>query len=166
MSVLLLNATYEPLHVVTLRRAIGLILSGKADLVEAGDDEIRSATESYPVPLVIRLRRFVRLPFATRVPLNRRTLTVRDGGACQVSGCHRKGSTIDHIVPRVLGGRHEWGNVALMCHDHNQAKSDRLLSELGWKLKAAPRAPKGTYLVLVAAQAKPDPAWEPYLALS
>ena len=163
MSVLLLNATFEPLSVITIRRAICLVLAGKADLVEHGDGEIRSATCAYPVPAVVRLRNFVRLPFAHRVPLNRRTLAARDGGRCQVAGCTRAGTTVDHIVPRSRGGRHEWANVALMCYPHNRTKSDRLLSELGWALKAAPRSPRGARLLLVVGANTPAPTWEPYL---
>ena len=161
MSVLLLNATFEPLSVITIRRAMGLVLAGKADLVEHGDGEFRSATRAYPVPAVVRLRNFVRLPFARSVPLNRRTLTSRDGGRCQVTGCTRAGTTVDHIVPRSRGGRHTWANVALMCYQHNRAKSDRTLSELGWTLRSVPRAPRGVRLVLGTAAAAP--MWEPYL---
>ena len=160
MSVLLLNASFEPLRVITVRRAIGLVLAGKADLVEAGDTPLRSATATHPVPVVVRLRYMVTVPFTARVPLNRRTLAARDGGVCQVTGCTRPGSTIDHVIPRARGGRHEWSNVAAMCPRHNNAKGDRLLDELGRTLKAQPRAPRGP-LVLVEAS---DTAWQPYLA--
>ena len=167
MSVLLLNATYEPMRVLPLRRALALVLAGKAEMVEAGDGEVRSASESFPVPAVIRLLYFVKLPFTSKVPLNRRTLSVRDEHDCQVAGCRRAGTTIDHVVPRSRGGGHTWENVVLMCRQHNRAKSDKLLSELGWKLKRQPRAPRGggPYLVLVAASRTPAAAeaWAPYL---
>ncbi len=161
---LLLNASYEPLHVVSTRRALGLILAGKADLVEAGDGEWRSASHTFPVPLVLRLRYMVRIPFTARVPLNRKTLKVRDDGKCQVASCRASGTTIDHVVPRSRGGDHSWTNVVLMCSDHNLQKADRLLSELGWRLKAVPRAPRQHQLVLATSNTKPDPAWQPYLA--
>lgn len=164
MTVLLLNASFEPLRVISIRRALGLVLAGKADLVEAGDGELRGASASFPVPVVVRLRYMVTLPFAAQVPLNRRTLAARDGGTCQVVGCVRRGTTVDHVIPRSRGGAHTWSNVVAMCQPHNGTKGDQLLSELGWELKATPRAPRGPMLVLAAAGTAPTPAWEPYLA--
>ena len=164
MSALLLNASYQPLRVIPTRRALCLILAGKAELVEQVEDaEVRSATAAYPVPLVVRLRYMVKVPFGARVPLNRRTLTIRDDGECQVAGCGRSGTSIDHLQPRSRGGRHEWTNVALMCTHHNRVKSDKLLSELGWELKRAPRAPHDHHLILIAAKVEPKEAWLPYL---
>ena len=163
MDVLLLNASYEPLRFVTVRRALGLVISGRAVMVEAGAGHVRSVSEAFPVPLVVRLRQMVRIPFAARVPLNRRTLSRRDAGRCQVVGCVAAGGTIDHLVPRCRGGRHEWGNVALMCAAHNRAKSDRLLSELGWKLKRVPRAPAPAVLLLMEVGDEPVDVWASYL---
>ena len=165
MSVLLLNATFEPLHVVSMRRAVCLVLSGKAELLEAGDGEVRSVNASYPVPAVIRLMRFVNLPFASRIPLTRKTLSIRDENECQIAGCNRFGTTIDHIVPRSRGGMHEWKNVALMCQKHNRAKADNLLSELGWRLKAEPRVPSQPYIISRAPEETPV-EWEQYLAIA
>ena len=163
MSVLLLNASYQPLRVITTRRAMGLILAGKAELITEGDGEIRSTSASFPMPVVVRLRYMVKVPFGARVPLNRRTLTVRDNGECQVGGCPRVGTTIDHLQPRSRGGRHEWVNVTLMCTHHNRIKSNKLMSELGWKLKTTPRPPRDHMLVMVAAKTTPKEAWMPYL---
>ena len=162
-SALLLNASYEPLNVISTRRAMGLVLAGKADLLEEGAGRWRSASQSFPVPLVLRLRYMVQIPFSARVPLNRRTLNIRDNGACQVAKCGKRGTTIDHVVPRSRGGRHVWTNVALMCSGHNLRKSDRLLGELGWRLKAVPRAPRQHHLVLATTNARPNPVWVPYL---
>ena len=162
-SALLLNASYEPLHVISTRRALGLVMAGKADLLERGDDHWRSASESFPVPLVLRLRYMVKIPFSARVPLNRRTLNIRDNKACQVVRCSKRGTTIDHIVPRSRGGQHEWTNVALMCSEHNLRKSDKLLHEMGWQLKSVPRAPRQHHLVMATSNALVNPVWEPYL---
>lgn len=161
MSVLLLDASYEPLKVISTRRAFLLVWEGKADLVAATDGVLRSVRETFPVPAVVRLCRMARVPFSARVPLNRRTLAVRDGGRCQVAGCPDAGTTMDHVVPRSRGGRHEWGNVVLMCGAHNFAKSDRLLSELGWRLRRSPRAPRG--LVLAPEGTAVREEWLPYL---
>ena len=164
MSALLLNATFEPLSVITTRRALLLVMSGKADMVEDSGDEIRSATRSHPIPAVVRLKNMVRIPFQRTVPLNRRTLRVRDSGRCQVAGCARVGSTVDHLVPRSRGGQHTWGNTVLMCHNHNKVKGDRLLSEIGWTLKTAPRSPRGPWLVLHQhSVTQPPDSWAPYI---
>ncbi len=153
------------MHVVATRRAIGLILAGKADLVETGDGELRSATTVFPVPLVIRLRYFVKLPFASKAPLNKHTLTSRDNGECQVAGCHARGTTVDHVVPQARGGKREWENLVLMCPAHNQAKADKTLQELRWRLKKTPKTPKSTYLVAATTAHKhqTNEAWLPYL---
>lgn len=166
MSVLLLGIDYRPLRVIPVRRAVGLLLAGRADLVEVdpAGRVLRSARAEVPVPAVVRLTRAIRAPFHRRVPLTRRTLTVRDHGDCQVAGCDRAGRTIDHIVPRSRGGSHEWRNVALMCERHNQAKADRLLSELGWNLKAAPYEPRAVILLVAPSGVEAPEVWAPYLA--
>ncbi|MEI7888494.1 MAG: HNH endonuclease [Actinomycetes bacterium] len=167
MTVLLLNASFEPLRVITLRRAFGLVLSAKAELLERdGNQVLRSAGGAeFEMPAVIRLRKFVSVPFQATAPLSRRTLLARDSHRCQVLGCTRSGQTVDHVIPRSRGGRHEWCNVALMCVRHNSQKSDRLLEELGWKLAQKPQVPRGRQVLLARAGLREPPAiWEPYLA--
>jgi 5-methylcytosine-specific restriction endonuclease McrA len=166
MTVLLLNASFEPLRVITVRRALGLVLAGKADLVERdGDSSIRSTGgQEFAVPAVVRLRRMVRVPFQATAPLSRRAIQARDGHRCQVQGCGRPGQTVDHVIPRSRGGTHEWTNVALMCIRHNSHKGDRLLDELGWALLREPRAPKGSLIMLARAGIQePPPVWSSYL---
>lgn len=166
MTVLLLNASFEPLRVVTVRRGLGLVLAGKADLIVPVDGEYVRSTggEKFQVPAVIRLRRMVRVPFQATAPLSRRALLARDGHRCQVAGCNRIGQTVDHVVPRSRGGAHEWSNVTLMCVRHNSQKGDRLLSELGWRLASEPRAPRGALVLLARAGLQaPHPEWAPYL---
>ena len=166
MTVLLLNASFEPLRVITTRRALGLVLADKADLVVPdGDGYIRSTGGAeFAIPAVVRLRRMVRVPFQATAPLSRRAIQARDGRSCQVVGCSRVGQTIDHIVPRSRGGAHEWTNVVMMCVRHNSQKGDRLLGELGWKLKSEPAAPRGALVLLArAGMQAPLPLWAPYL---
>lgn len=166
MNVLLLNATYEPLRIIAIKRAVVLVLEGKAEVIEAAPGRIRSAAVDVDVPAVIRLKYFVKIPFRARIPLNRRTLMARDNHECQVVGCERVGNTIDHVVPRARGGRHEWKNTVAMCGRHNQEKSDRLLSELGWDLKKTPDAPMGTRWIVLGFSVPIQPVWEPYLDLA
>jgi 5-methylcytosine-specific restriction endonuclease McrA len=157
---LVLNATFEPIAVVASRRAILLVLADKADIVEAGDDEWRSATAAIRVPLVVKLRRYVRIPYRTTIPLTGRNLMARDGHVCAY--CPKRASTIDHVHPRSRGGQHRWENVVAACAGCNQKKGDRTLKELGWKLTRRPFAPTGRAWLMIGV-ADRDPSWEPYL---
>lgn len=162
MSVtLVLNATYEPLCVVPLRRAVVLVLAEKATVLEVGAGVLRSARTAVPAPSVVRLSRYVRVPYRHAAPLTRRAVMQRDGHRCVY--CSAKAETIDHVVPRSRGGAHEWANVVAACARCNARKADRLLAEIGWSLPAPPCAPVGTVALLVG-YARRDPAWTPYLA--
>src|SRR5437763_16676890 len=138
---LVLNATYEPLCVVSSRRAVVLVLSGKAVPVEIGEDELHSERLVMRVPAVVRLTRFVRVPYRVHVPLTRRAVFARDGGRCVY--CKAAATSIDHVIPRSRGGEHAWENVVSCCRRCNHAKADRALVELGWRLRRAPHAPTG-----------------------
>src|SRR2546421_11941242 len=140
-TALVLNQTYEPLCVVSVRRAAILILAGKAVCVADGDGVLHSAREALPVPLVIRLARYVRVPYRTHVGLSRRAIFARDGGRCAY--CKGAAGTLDHVLPRSRGGRHAWENVVAACARCNHTKGDRTPAELGWRLPATPVAPKG-----------------------
>ena len=107
MTVLLLNASHEPLRVITMRRAFGLIVAGKVDLLAAhGDDVVRTTGgATYEVPAVLRLRNMVRVPFQSTAALSRRAIEARDERRCQVVGCDRIGQTVDHVIPRSRGWR-------------------------------------------------------------
>ncbi len=157
---LVLNATYEPLCVVSSRRAVVLVLAGKAVPVELGEDEVHSEHLAMRVPVVVRLARFVRVPYTGHVPLTRRAVFARDGGRCVY--CAAPATSIDHVVPRSRGGTHVWENVVSCCRRCNHAKADRGLPELGWRLRRAPRAPSGpAWRVLGTGRMHPD--WQPYL---
>jgi 5-methylcytosine-specific restriction endonuclease McrA len=157
---LVLNATYEPLCVVTLRRAVVLVLAEKAIVVEAGDLVMHSAHMSMQVPSVVRLSRYVRVPYRREVPMTRRAVLDRDGHRCGY--CGLRADTIDHVRPRSRGGLHAWTNVVAACARCNHRKGDRLLSELGWHLPSPPTQPPTTVAVVMG-WAKRDPSWEPYL---
>ena len=106
---LVLNATYEPLCVVPARRALLLVLMRKAVSVEESEVVLHSATLQVRAPAVVRLTRYVRIPYRGPVPLTRRAVFARDGGRCVYCGV--AATSIDHVVPRSRGGRHEWSNV-------------------------------------------------------
>lgn len=152
MSVLLLNASYEPLAVVSWRRAMTLIVAGRAELVaQDGDRVVRSAGGAeYPWPHVVRLMtmvQFASMRSPARPRFSKSGLDVRDRRSCQVAGCDARGSTVDHVTPRSRGGETSWENCVLMCQAHNSRKGDRTLEQLGWTLKARPVAPAETLIV-------------------
>ena len=161
--VLLLNVTYEPLTTVGLRRAVCLVLCGKAE-VEHDDADgaiLHAASVALATPSVIRLSRYVRVPYRNRVPLTRAALMRRDNYRCAY--CGRRAETIDHVVPRSRGGQHAWENCVASCTICNHRKADRLLTELGWTLAVPPAVPRGAHWRLVGAQHDGDPQWAAYL---
>jgi 5-methylcytosine-specific restriction endonuclease McrA len=162
-AALVLNATYEPLCVVPLRRAVVLVLAEKAVVVEESSQVMHSERLAVPVPTVVRLARFVRVPFRHDVPLTRRAVLDRDGHACAY--CGGRADTIDHVRPRSRGGTHVWTNVVAACARCNHRKGDRLLSELGWRLGSAPAQPPATVAVVMGWAVR-EPSWEPYLGLA
>lgn len=161
--VLLLNATHEPLAVVNGRRAVVLMLAGKAEcLVERSNgDKIRSPSFVLSVPAVLRLRRFVRVPYAPAAAITRAGVLRRDRKRCAY--CRGSGDTIDHVVPRSRGGMHSWENCVACCTACNARKADRLLSEIGWTLAFVPTSPRriGSGRLWLSEDA--DPAWHPWL---
>lgn len=161
--VLLLNATFEPLTALPLRRAVVLVVCGKAEVLH-GDSAgmvLHSANQTVEVPSVIKLSNYVRVPYRARVPLTRAGLMYRDRYRCAY--CGGRADTIDHVVPRSRGGAHTWQNCVASCAKCNHRKADRLLSELGWRLRTAPSAPRGPNWRLLAGMSEADPLWLPYL---
>ena len=139
---LLLNASFEPLCVVSSRRAVVLVLKDKAEIVHRNGAEFRSERRAIPVPTVVRLVHFVRVPFRASAPLSRRAVFARDGHRCQY--CGGAAENLDHVVPRSRSGPHSWENVVASCRSCNARKEDRLLTECGMVLRRAPKAPHAT----------------------
>lgn len=157
---LLLNASFEPLCVVSSRRAVVLVLKDKAEIVHRNGAEFRSERRIVPVPTVIRLVHYVRVPFRAAAPLSRRAVFARDGHRCQY--CGRQAENLDHVVPRSRGGTHTWDNVVASCRSCNARKEDRLPSECGMSLRRVPAAPHATASLIVSA-GPVDPDWHQYL---
>ena len=158
---LLLNATFEPLCVVSLRRAVVLVLKDKAEIVARDVAELHSARLAVPCPSVIRLVHFVRVPYRSRVPLSRRAVFARDDHRCQYCGAHA--DSIDHVMPRSRGGEHVWENVAAACRTCNLRKRDRTPDEAGMRLLRSPSPPRELAWVVIAVGGVPE-VWKPYLA--
>ncbi|MDL9944666.1 HNH endonuclease [Gordonia sp. ABSL11-1] len=161
--VLLLNATYEPLTAISLRRAIVLVLRERADVIHADDNglAVHSADRAVPVPSVIRLRSYVKVPYRAVIPMTRAALMHRDRFRCGY--CAAKATTIDHVIPRSRGGGHTWENCVACCASCNHRKADHLLSELGWTLRVIPSPPKGRHWRLLATVKEIDPTWAQYI---
>jgi 5-methylcytosine-specific restriction endonuclease McrA len=160
--VLLLNATFEPLAVVTAKRAVVLMLTGKAECVEAALDAVfHSENLTVPAPSVMRLSRYVRVPYRRSVPMTRTGVLRRDGRRCAY--CSKRADTIDHVIPRSRGGTHTWENCVAACRTCNSRKADRLIDELGWSLPFVPRAPDRSAAGILVLAVEPLPSWEPWL---
>ena len=157
---LVLNATYEPLCVVSSRRALILVLAGKAIAVEASETVLHSERAAFRVPVVVKLTKFVRVPYRGAVPLTRRAIFARDGGRCVY--CAAPATSIDHVVPRSRGGQHVWDNVVSCCRRCNHQKADRQIAELGWRMRHLPAAPTGPAW-RVLGTGRMHPTWRPYL---
>ena len=161
LRVLLLNATHEPLAIVTGRRALVLVLAGKAECLVERDCGARSPTLVLAVPAVVRLHRFVRVPYQPATAVTRSGVLRRDRRSCAY--CGTRADTIDHVIPRSRGGAHSWENCVACCARCNSRKADRLLDELGWTMRFRPMAPARTAAGRVWLADDADPAWEPWL---
>lgn len=160
-QVLVLNSTYEPVNVCSTRRAVVLLLKGKAEAVETGGIVMHSEKTTLAVPLVIRLVHYVRLPHADGRRLSRRAILARDGFRCQYCGSAHH-LTIDHIIPRSRGGLTSWENVITSCAPCNVRKGACLPSEVGMSPSRKPRPPLPGDFVLAWQRVVPE-AWLPYL---
>ena len=136
---LVLNATYEPINVCTVRRAAVLLLKEKAEMIEHSSYELRSEHSTMPRPVVIRLVTFVKVPRDThRRKITRRAVFARDGWTCQYCGS-RANLTVDHVIPRSKGGTSTWENIVASCAPCNRRKGDALPAE-GRHASASPAA--------------------------
>src|SRR5262249_1246995 len=138
--VLVLNATFEPINVTAVRRAMVLLLKGVAQAEEEHANEVHSATRAHRVPSVIRLLAYRHIPQQSRA-LSRKNILLRDRNTCQFCGDMFPSSelTLDHVVPRSRGGRSSWENLVACCYRCNNDKGDRTPEEAGFKLARKPR---------------------------
>jgi 5-methylcytosine-specific restriction endonuclease McrA len=162
--VLVLNATYEPLSVISVQRAIVLLLKEKAELIEATEERLHAARASLPVPLVIRLVYYVRIPHQIHLSPTRQTVMLRDHHTCQYCGGSpgRSNLTLDHILPRSRGGQTAWDNVVTACRPCNMRKGDRTPDEAGMTLRKLPARPHYVAFLLLTG-AGPRDVWNKYV---
>jgi 5-methylcytosine-specific restriction endonuclease McrA len=160
--VLVLNASYEPLNVTTVKRAHVLVFKGKAEVIEELDRPLRSATGRFQWPHVIRLVQYVRVPRAIQRKISRRALFARDGWRCVYCGTANNRLTLDHVVPRSRGGDSVWENVVTSCAPCNHRKGNRLPHEVHMELRIRPTPPNPALFIQLAAPKIPE-RWLQYL---
>lgn len=160
-SCLVLNASYEAIMVISSKRAIILLLLGKAESVQDDEDRIwESPSYAISVPVIIRLFKYINIPHSS-VGLSRRALYVRDQGKCVYCGSTQN-LTIDHVIPRSRGGSNEWNNLVIACRECNHKKGHKTLEQMGWRLDRPPKAPVGPAWRIMGHR-DIDPRWQEYL---
>jgi 5-methylcytosine-specific restriction endonuclease McrA len=163
-TVLVLNQNYEPLNVCNVRRALVLVIDGKAEVLEEHNRHVASASRLFPMPSVIRLVYMIRRP-RPRVKLTRREVFIRDNYTCQYCGRQCGDLTIDHIIPRSRGGPHTWENLVSACKPCNHRKGGKSLGEARMVLRTTPIEPSaGVYYTIERRlDAHLTDAWEKFL---
>jgi len=160
--VLVLNANFEPIHVCTTRRAVSLILNGKASLVLNGRGEIKTVSRSFPRPSIIRLDKMIRRPRPT-VRLTKREVLRRDDYTCQYCGQKVIYLTIDHVTPRRLGGRHTWDNLVAACPSCNHRKGGRTVDQAQMHLLHLPCEPPASAMYIFGRHLRENQDWLPFV---
>ena len=162
MRTLVLNAGFEPLAVVSFKRALVLMTKDKATILSADDEHpVFTMYGAYDRPSVILLTRYVRLPNGRSVSVSRRGVLRRDAQRCGY--CGSSASTIDHVIPKSRGGKDTWENLVACCLRCNNAKGDRTPGEMHWKLLVRLQPPHGTGWMVRGVE-RAEPEWEAFLA--
>ena len=161
--VLVLNANFEPIHVCSTRRAVTLILAGKAGMIANGRGHIRTISQLIPRPSVIRLETQIHRP-RPRVKLTRREVFRRDNYTCQYCGKREGSLTIDHVIPRHMGGRHIWTNLVTACSTCNHRKGGRKVDEAHMHLLHIPKEPPADASYIFGKHLSENQEWEPYVS--
>lgn len=163
-EVLLLNSDFEPLNVCNMRRAMALILLGKADVLSHNEFYIGTSRGSLPAPSIVKMRYHVRRPLP-QLRLSRHSVLARDGYTCQYCGSKGRELTIDHVVPRWMGGPHSWDNLVACCRKCNLKKGDKTPQQAKMKLATKPRRPHFIPYISLPAylKAKSREEWQLYL---
>jgi 5-methylcytosine-specific restriction endonuclease McrA len=161
-TVLVLNANFEPLNVCDTRRAIGLILTGKAEMIANGRGYIHTTRLSFPRPSVIRLEHMVKRP-RPRVKLTKREIFRRDNYTCQYCGRQMSHLTIDHVIPRHRGGQHRWDNLVAACAQCNRQKGGHTAVEANMSLRHRPTEPTATTNYMFGRHLAENDDWRKYI---
>lgn len=165
-SVLILNATYQPLSIVSAFRAVTLVMKEKATPLDLSTKVIRSEKTEIVVPYVILLKEAKRVNYNRNKPVSfsRRGVLVRDDYTCVY--CGDIAQTIDHVVPQAAGGLSTFDNCVAACFSCNSKKGDKSLKQMGWTLNNhLMKVPSRSATMLAKASKETAPVWEPYLKM-
>ncbi len=163
--VLVLNQNYEPMTICHVKKAMVLIFLGKAEVIEKIDGKaIRSVSHSFPYPSIVRLSTFV-LKRRKGIMLSRKNVLKRDGYQCQYCGTRNQPMTVDHIIPKVRGGKDTWENLVTACIHCNNRKGDQTTDEVRMELLTKPRKPHPLSFIQNHAGVN-DERWKPYLFMA
>jgi len=160
--VLVLNANFQPINITSTYRAINLVLNEKATLILNGRGFIHSVSQSFPLPSVIRLTRMIKRPYPM-VQLTRKEIFRRDNYTCQYCGRRTSNLTIDHVIPRRLGGETDWNNVVAACPRCNHLKGGMTPAQSGMEPLRAPKRPPNTAVYLFGKHLDENHEWKTYL---
>lgn len=160
--VLTLNANFEPLHVCSTKRALMLVLTGKAEIVLNGRGIIRSSFDEFEIPSVIKLGHMIKRPYP-RIPLSKREILRRDNYICQYCGRKTFTLTLDHVIPRRLGGHHTWENLVAACAACNRRKGGDTPEKANMPLLHLPREPKPSAMYLFSRHLENHEEWMQFI---
>ena len=162
--VLVLNQSFQPMSITNARKAIVLIFLGKAEIVEKDGEFIHSVNDRFPLPSIVRLTRYINVP-QKRVMLTRKNIIKRDKHQCQYCGKRSVSLTLDHVIPRVRGGKDTWENLVCACVKCNNKKGNRTPEDVGLKLLKKPKKPNHIFFIRYSVGVV-DTRWKPYLYMS
>lgn len=165
MQVLVLNQNYEALTVTDPYKAFVMLYLGKAELIEAYENRFLSSINSnHPYPSIVRLRSYIMIPYK-RIMLSRKNILRRDNNRCQYCNRHQNDLTIDHVIPKSLGGQDTWENLVAACHKCNNKKGSRTPDQANMPLLSKPFKPSHV-LFLRQYVNFIDEKWKPYLFMN
>ncbi len=160
--VLILNVNFEPLHVCNTKRALALVLGGKAETIINGRGVVRSTSAVFEIPSVIRLSYMIKRP-RPRISLSKREILRRDDFTCQYCGSKMRHLTIDHVIPRHKGGPHTWQNLVAACMPCNRRKGGKSPAEARMRLQRQPYEPKATASYRFSSHVRNNQEWAQFI---
>lgn len=161
--VLMLNQNYEPMTICSARRAIVLLFQGKVEMLASADGlKLRTVNDQYTLPSVIRLWHYKKVPIK-RIMLTRKNVLLRDNNQCQYCGTTRGDMTVDHVIPKTMGGTDTWNNLVCSCSRCNNKKGNRTPEQAQMKMLKKPNRP--SYITFIQRSLQIDEPWKPYLFL-
>ena len=162
-KVLLLNNSYEPISIITAKKAIIMYFLDKVDVVKKSKIVINSLYLKFNIPEVIKLKNYIYIKHS-KIPLTRKNILKRDNNTCQYCGKNKSEITIDHILPKDKGGNDSWNNLVVACKRCNMIKGNYLLKDIDMQLIRKPFEP--TKIIYLQNVGKNNKSWHPYLYLT